>query len=559
MLKKEILKTLEKAGIVTNIEKIETPKNPEFGDLAFACFEIAKEKKVNPIKMAESITQKITIEKNSIIKKILPKSVFINFFIDYKKLLEKLLKQNPIKFDIGKQKKIMIEYSQPNPVHPMHIGHSRTTFLGDTISRIFEFFGFKTIRANYINDVGLQVAKLVFAYQNWAKNKVPETKPDLWLWEYYVKFHDEAEKNPELDEKARELLRKYELKKDPATVKLWNQIVDWCLDGFEETYENLGIDFDLYFFESNFRSLGKKIVEQTIKKNISFVSKEDTVVADLDKYGLPSIPLVRSDGTGLYITSDLGLTVHKFERYHLDSSIWVVSSEQNLYFKQLFKILQTLGYDWVKNCIHFSYELVKGPEGKMSCREGRAIMLDEVLKKLIDQASLEVKKRNLKMPVEEIKETARKIAIGALKYAILKIEPHQQIQFDWKRMLSFDGDTGPYIQYGYSRGNSILKLSKSRPGEFEVSEFAQEENDLLKKLSEEDEELIHSFHDLRPHYICKYVYDLVTVFNRFYEKMPVLKEQDQNKKNFRLVLVEAAKNTIKDCLNLLGIEEVDRM
>ena len=186
-------------------------------------------------------------------------------------------------------------------------------------------------------------------------------------------------------------------------------------------------------------------------------------------------------------------------------------------------------------------------------------MLDEVLKKLIDQASLEVKKRNLKMPVEEIKETARKIAIGALKYAILKIEPHQQIQFDWKRMLSFDGDTGPYIQYGYSRGNSILKLSKSRPGEFEVSEFAQEENDLLKKLSEEDEELIHSFHDLRPHYICKYVYDLVTVFNRFYEKMPVLKEQDQNKKNFRLVLVEAAKNTIKDCLNLLGIEEVDRM
>src|SRR5438309_158464 len=412
MLKKEIQKILEKAGIKTQAEKIEIPKNPEFGDLGFACFEMAKEKKVNPLKLAEKISQNIKIEKNSIIRSVSYKSGFVNFFIDYKKLLNKLLMGKPIKLNYGENKKVMIEYSQPNPVHPMHVGHSRTTFLGDSISRIFEFFGFKTVRANYINDLGLQVAKLVFAYLHWAKNKIPDSKPDFWLWEYYVKFHEEVTKSPELEVKAREILRKYELEKDPSTVKIWNQIVDWCIDGFEETYENLGIDFDTYFFESNFRSAGKKIVKETIKKKISFISKENVIIADLDRYGLPSVPIMRSDGTGLYITSDLGLTVHKFEKYDLHTSIWVVSSEQNLYFKQLFKILQLLGYRWAfKSCIHFSYEMVKGPEGKMSSREGKAIMLDEVLKRLVDQASQEVKKRNTKMPADKINETAKKIAV----------------------------------------------------------------------------------------------------------------------------------------------------
>jgi arginyl-tRNA synthetase len=558
MLEEEIKKLLKP---FTEEVTLETPSNPEFGDLALPCFDLAKKQKRNPQEIAKEIAEKIELWKTKMIKKVEVKGGYVNFFLNWENLTDGILK-NIIKesrLNLGKGKRVMVEYSQPNPIHPMHIGHARSTFLGDTMANIFEILGYKVVHANYMNDTGLQVAKLVTSYKLWANNKRPEGKPDFWLWQYYVKFHEEATKDTTLDEKAQETLRKFEIEKDKKTVKLWNEIVRWCVKGFEQTYKRVGVSFDVYFYENKFRKPGKKIVEEIIKKGIAFKTPEEATVADLDKYGLGGCVILRSDGTGLYYTSDLALTVHKFKKYKLNKAVWSVSSEQNLYFKQLFKLLELLGYPWAKDCYHLSFELVRLPEGKMSSREGRAVLLDEVVEKLSELAYEEVKKRNSELPEKVKKEIAEKIAIGALKYAIVKIEPDKTITFDWQQMLRFEGDTGPYLQYAHTRCNSILnKISKWRI-QTKIEKLTEEEKNLIKVLNNFSGVLEHATKDLRPHYICNYVYDLATTFSNFYQACPVLKAENNKLRNFRLTLVKATAIILKNSLNLLGIEVPEKM
>ncbi len=564
MLKENIVKLLETAEIKIEEDKLETPPQPEFGDISFPCFELAEKEKRKPQEMAGEISRKIKILKGSLVKKLEARAGYVNFFFDWKKIAEKVLKEilaekeNFGRGKIGRGKNVLIEYSQPNPVHPMHIGHARGTFLGDALANIFGSSDYKIIKANYMNNTGLQVAKLVTAYLLWAKGKKPEGKPDLWLWKLYVKFHKEVEKDPSLEEKARETLRKFEIEHDKNIVKTWNQIVGWCVEGFEETYKKLRINFDVYFYENDFKDPGKKIVELAVKKGIAFKSPEGAIVADLEKYGLSSLVILRSDGTGLYYTSDLGLTVHKFEKYKLNRAIWAVSTEQNLWFKQLFKFLELLGYAWVKNCHHFSFELVHLPEGKMSSREGRAIMLDEVIDRLVKLAYEEVNKRNPKLPEQTKRKIAEKIGIGALKYAITKIEPHKTITFDWKKMLSFEGNTGPYLQYAHTRCLGILKKAKKWKETFEVGKLTEEEKELIKQLLKFSEVVEQAAKDLRPHYICYYTYNLATIFSNFYQSCPVLRAEE-GVRDFRLNLVSATEQVLKNSLNLIGIRIPGKM
>ncbi|MEM7819084.1 MAG: arginine--tRNA ligase [Candidatus Aenigmatarchaeota archaeon] len=561
MLEEEVIKTLGFLGIEKIEETLEVPPCSELGDLASTvCFQLAKKEKRNPKEIAEELVKKIKIPKKSLIKKVEAKEGYINFFFDWEKISEKVLKeiQKGKKLKEGRGKRIMVEYSQPNPVHPMHIGHARSTFLGDTLANALEFLGYKVIRANYMNNVGLQVAKLVTAYLLWGEGKEPEEKPDLWLWEFYVKFHEEASKNPELEEKARETLRKYEIEKDKKIIKIWNKVVGWCVKGFEETYKKLGIKFNVYFYESESRDLGKKLVEDALRKGIAFKSPEGAIVADLEKYGLPNIVILRSDGTGLYITSDLGLTKQKFEKYKLEKAFWVVSSEQNLYFKQLFKILELLGFSWVKNCYHFSFELVRLPEGKMSSREGKAVMLDEVIKKLTELALKEVEKRNPGMKEKEKVRIAEIIGIGALKYAIVKIDPSNAIIFDWNRMLSLQGDTGPYLQYACTRCNGILKKAGKWKPSYKTKKLTQEEKDLIKLLLKFPKVVKDAAENLRPNYICNYAFDLATAFDKFYEYCPVLKAE-KRLREFRLTLVDCTRKILKNCLKIIGIQIPEKM
>lgn len=547
-LKQEIAKKLD-----ADINEIE--ESEKFGDFAYPCFSLAKKKRKNPNEMAKEIAEEIEIK---FVKKIEAVGPYVNFYIDWKRFSGEVLKYIFIKKRINAGKKIMVEYSQPNPVHPMHIGHARATFLGDSLANIYDFLGNKVIRANYMNNIGLQVAKLVTAYLEWAKNKKPNKKPDFWLWEYYVKFHEEANNSLDLEEKARKILRKFELEKERKTIEVWNRIVGWCVEGFKETYKRLGVEFDTYLYESDFRDSGKKIVDVALKKGIAFTSPEKTIVADLEKYGLQNLVILRSDGTGLYSTSDLGMTIHKFDKYKLDKSVWVVSSQQDLYFKQHFKILELLGHKWSKNCYHFSFEHVVLPEGKMSSREGRAIMIDEVIERLTRLAYEEVSKRNSKLPEKIKKKIAEIVGIGAFKYAILKIEPHSVITFDWKQMLSFDGDTGPYLQYAHTRCLGILKNAKKWRNTFYTESLSEYEIKLIKHLAKFLTVVENSAKDFRPHYICNYVYDLATIFSSFYQNCQVIKAE-KGLRDFRLTLVEATKVVLEKSLSILGIGLPEKM
>lgn len=565
LAKEETIKVLESVGLENVESLLEKPPQSEFGDLAFPCFGMAKKEKKNPNQIAEEIAKKIKIPEGSLITKVEAKAGYVNFFFDWERIsvttLKEVLERKESFGKPGKieKKKIMVEFSQPNPIHPMHIGHARGTFLGDSLAKILDFTGHDVVRANYMNNTGLQVAKLVTAYLLWAGNKKPEGKPDFWLWKYYVKFHEEVEKDPELEEKAREILRKREIERDEETTKTWDKLIEWCVQGFEGTYKKLGIGFDVYLYENTFRDSGKKIVENAIKKGIAFKAEEGQTVADLEKHGLPNCIILRSDGTGLYHTSDFGMTVHKFEKYKLDKLVWVVASAQNLYFKQLFKILELVGYDWTENCYHFAFNLVHLPEGRMASRKGRAVLLDEVVDKLIKLAYEEVNKRNPKLSEKEKQKIAEKIAIGALKYAMVKIEPNNSITFDFKKMLSFEGDTGPYLQYAHTRCCGILKKAGKWEPSFEVSKLKKQEKELVKLLARFPEVVGDAAKDMKPHYICSYVFDLATAFDRFYEFCPVLKAENEKLKNFRLTLVSATKNVLKNSLNLMGIEPLEKM
>jgi len=560
MYEQEVINILNSLGVKTEGANLEIPPQAEFGDLAFPCFGLAKIKNENPQKLAESIVKKIYISKYPFLIKVEARSGYVNFFFYWGKIAEKTL-QNIIlgkKVGIGKGKRVMVEFSQPNPVHSMHIGHARGTFIGDALSNVFDFLGYKAIRANYINDVGLQVAKLVTAYLHWAKRKKPKGKPDQWLWQLYVKFHEEAKNNPKLEDEAREILRKFEIERDKKITKIWNRIVKWCVKGFEETYKNLGIKFNVYFYESNYRESGKEIVYDALRKGIAAKSAEGTIITNLKNYGLPDTVMLRSDDTGLYITSDLGLTVYKFEKYKLDKSLWIVSSQQSLHFKQLFKILEELEYSWSEKYFHVPFEHVVLPEGKMSSREGRAVMLDEVVNSLVKTAYDEVNKRSPKLSKNEKVRIANKVAIGALKYAILKIEPNDSIVFNWKQMLRFEGNNAPYLQYAHTRCAGILRKAGRWNPIFFPSKLEDVEKELVRKLFEFRSVVGSVSKDFKPSYICNYIYDLATVFDRFYEACPVLKAEDKTR-NFRLALVQATKIILKEALNLIGIEALEKM
>jgi len=570
MLEKEIVKLLKGAGVKASEEVLEKPPQHEFGDIAFPCFELAKAQKKSPQDITREIAEELKLELAKNVVRAEARGGYVNFFFDWESLAAQILKEvakkdkkygRPAKM---KKEKIMVEYSQPNPIHGMHIGHARGTFLGDALANLFKFMGHKVIRANYMNDCGLQVAKLVTAIQLWADGKKPDDKPDMWLWKYYVKFHEEAEKDPTLEEKARENLRLIDVEKDKKMVALRNRIVKWCIDGFNETYEKVGIKFDMYLHESQFRDEGKKIVKKMMKKKIkgdplAFKSDEGTIVANLQPHGLPGLVILRSDGTALYYTSDLGMTVHKFENLKVDKAIWVVASAQNLYFQQLRKIFELLGHKWFDNAIHFSFNLVRLPEGKMSSRKGRAVIFDEVIDKLGAMAYEEVNKRNPDLDESTKKTLGRSIGIGALKYAIEKVEPDKGITFDFKKMLSFEGNTGPYIQYAHTRCASILdKAGEWKPG-FEVKELKKEEKELVKLLADFPTVVAQAAKEMRVNQICNYAYDIATTFSTFYQFCPVLKAETAEQKNFRLGLVAATKIVLRNALLILGMDALEKM
>jgi arginyl-tRNA synthetase len=573
-------------GIDPEELKITSTEPPHTGDFTFYLFPLLKKTKLNPKELSTAITQilydKDIIKNHEIIKGFLNVSLsdkfLINYFLDNKQQILNFPK-------IGKNKTIIIEFCSPNTNKPLHLGHLRNIFLGTAISNILEELGYNVIRANLINNRGIHICKSMLAYQKWFSNETPEnthTKGDHLVGKYYVAFDvelkkqtelliaqgmskDDAIKNAPIMQEAYELLRRWEAA-DPDVLELWEKLNNWVLDGFNETLTRLNVHFDLVDLESQIYQLGKQIILTALQKKLVHQDESGAIFIDLTNEGLDKKILLRNDGTSMYITQDIGLAIHRYQKYSPDEMIYVVGNEQDYHFKVLKAILKKLNYNWADIIYHFSYGMVELPEGKMKSREGTVVDADDLLDELKDlakqTASESGKLTNLSN--NELEHICEQIGQGAIRYFILKVDSKKNILYDPKASLDFNGNTGPFIQYTFARINSLLsKKGISVDNATELSYKNDDINDFERKILFEllnyKDVIIDAANNKKPELIANYVYRLADKYNSFYQNVPVLTASDKDIQNMRLSLSAYTAKIIKHALNLLGIETPEKM
>jgi len=558
---------------------IEIPPNPNLGDYSFPCFVLSKKLKKSPNQIAENLRKKIKLPKQ--IEQIQALGPYLNFFIDKKFLAEKVVKDilkqknNYGKTNLLNKKKIMVEFPSPNTNKPLHLGHLRNMSIGESVSRLLEFNNAKIIRANLNNDRGIHISKSMLAYQKFGKNKKPgKIKSDHFVGDFYVLFNEKAKNNKVFETQAQELLQKWE-KGDKKTIALWKKMNKWALNGFEKTYKKFDIKLDKNYYESEMYKKGKQILLNGVKKRLFKKRKDGAIIINLGKE-LGEKVLLRANGTAVYITQDLYLAKLKFKS-SLDYSIYITGNEQDYHFSVLFKIIKKLGWKFSDKLKHLSYGMVFLPQGKMKSREGIVVDADDIIEKTQNLVKKELRKREkLSKPQnsleernfgsrksrnykdflgKELESRSLKIALAAIKYFLLKIDVKKNMVFNPQESINFEGDTGPYLQYSYARASSILRKSKPK-NKFKIKELNSEEIELIKKLSQFSEVVEKSHKNLNPSHIANYSYQLAKTFNEFYHKCPVIKSEQ---KDFRLALVQAFRNVLKNSLDLLGIDVLERM
>lgn len=481
-------------------------------------------------------------------------------------------------------KLVMIEYSSPNTNKPLHLGHIRNNLLGFSISEILKANGSRVVKTNIVNDRGIHICKSMYAWQKWGNGKTPENsgmKGDHLVGEFYVEFdknykaeiaelvnkgftREDAESKAPSIIAARELLLKWEAG-DTETVNLWKRMNEWVYAGFDVTYRKLGVDFDKIYYESETYLVGKEEVLRGVRENI-FIQKEDTSVwADLTDVGLDEKILLRNDGTSVYITQDIGTAKMRYNDFEIDKMVYVVGNEQNYHFQILAVLLDKLGFSWGKDLYHFSYGMVELPYGKMKSREGTVVDADDLVDEMIQVAremSAELGKLET-LSKEEAEETFRIIALGALKYFILKVDPRKNMMFNPSESIDFNGNTGPFIQYTYARIKSVLRKSAESKINIEnnvkINSLSAKEKDLLKRITLYPLAVKEAGEYYSPAIIANYCYDLVKEFNQFYHEHSILSEPDKDQRNFRLILSATVAEVIKKGMTLLGIEMPERM
>ena len=479
----------------------------------------------------------------------------------------------------------MVEYSSPNTNKPLHLGHIRNNLLGFALSEVLKANGNKVVKTNIVNDRGIHICKSMLAWQKWGNGETPEStgkKGDHLVGDYYVQFDkhykielaelqakglskEEAEAQSQLMAEAREMLRKWEAG-DIETVSLWEKMNAWVYAGFDETYKRLGVDFDKIYYESQTYLDGKDTVLEGLKKGVFYQKEDGSVWADLTKEGLDHKLLLRSDGTSVYMTQDIGTAKLRFDDYPINKMIYVVGNEQNYHFQVLSILLDKLGFEFGKGLLHFSYGMVELPEGKMKSREGTVVDADDLVDEMIATAketSEELGKLD-GVSKEEADNIARIVGMGALKYFILKVDPKKNMTFNPKESIDFNGNTGPFIQYTHARIRSVIRKAN------ELGLIIPESLPLSVNLSTKEETLIQQVADYtvvvkqagdeyNPALIANYIYDLVKEYNQFYHDYPILKEEDSALRDFRLMLSEEVAKIVKSGMSLLGIEVPDRM
>jgi arginyl-tRNA synthetase len=560
---------------------IGSPPNVNMGDFAIECFPLAKQLRKSPKIVAEEIVARL--QKGSLIAEAIAAGPYINIKVNSETLFKFAcldlfthLPFQPASMP-GNQRRVMVEYLSPNTNKPLHLGHVRNGALGMAVSRLYEAVGCDVVKANLVNDRGVHICKSMLAWQKWGNGSSPETegiKGDHFVGNWYVRFSKEADADSSLENQAQEMLQKWEAD-DPETVKTWQMMNEWVYAGFAETYRRLGLQFDVFYHESKTYKHGKQAIIDGLEKGILYKDNKGNTVFSLPEEGfglgengeLKKITLLRPDGTSLYMTQDIGTTLLKAAEHRLEECIFVVGSEQNYHFQCLFAILQALGFEWAKSCHHLSYGMVYLPEGKMKSREGKIVDADELITNMETLAAEEVRKRDTEQLLsdEEIRQRAVTIASGAIKFYLLRVKPGQDIHFDPKESISFDGFTGPYCQYVYARICGILRKAKAKGLDISV------ERGSLALLGEEEErilaqQLIHfpdavqrAARELNPSYIANTIFSTAKNFNQFYNKHSVINAENRELALARLSLTNAIAEMIKEGLRLLNIDVLEKM
>jgi arginyl-tRNA synthetase len=580
-----LVEKLGRLGFTINPAEIRIAEPGVDADLALPVFRLAKLNKITPDRLAKHIAERmelietpfqtITAVGGYVNLKFNPQELARQVFADYRGLTFGITEQSPARyggFPLGHGKTIVIDYSSPNIAKPFSVGHLRSTIIGQALYNIYTFLGYQVIGDNHLGDWGTQFGKLLCAFELWGNEKQLLEKPTAHLLELYVRFHQEAKQNRSLEQAGREWFRRLE-KGDPIARARWQQFVELSKKEFERIYDLLGIKFDVTLGESFYADRLQSVIDRALKLGVARREKppatlangdeaiaedEFVVLIPLDQFGI-KVPLIlqKSDGTSLYATREIATAEYRIQQWQPEKILYVVGNEQEFYFKQFNAAMKLLGYN--VPCVHVNFGLIRLPEGRLSTRDGRVILLDEVIREAIQRAKAILQQREL--PPAEKDDIARKVGIGAIKYADLSQNRIKEVIFDWNRMLSLDGDSGPYLQYAYTRTRSIIR--KAGTADFSNADPAQlitpEEVKLLKHIAGFPDAILSAAFNYEPHRIANHIYALARDFSVFYDLIPVLTAPDLILKLSRLALVEMTGTVIKNGLKLLGIEVMERM
>ena len=565
-------------GVMLEVQKNKT----EFeGDFTIVIFPLVKQAKKSPDVIGNELGEEVKnqidfVENFNVVKG------FLNLKIKDQLFAEQLSEiSNDFDNVTPKNQTVMVEYSSPNTNKPLHLGHIRNNLLGFSVAEILKADGYKVIKTQIINDRGIHICKSMLAWEKFGNGETPEStglKGDKLVGNYYVEFdklykseikamvadgidEETAKKQAPSIIEAQEMLLKWE-QNDPEVRKLWEMMNEWVYAGFNQTYSRLGVNFDQVQYESNTYILGKDLIQKGLEDGILYKKEDGSVWCDLTDEGLDQKLLLRSDGTSVYMTQDLGTAVERFKDNDIQKLIYTVGNEQDYHFQVLFKILKKLGYEWADQLFHLSYGMVELPEGKMKSREGTVVDADDLIQEMYQTAkekSQELGKLE-SLSDEEKEKSYETVGLGALKYFILKVDPKKKMLFNPAESIDFNGNTGPFIQYTYARIQSLLaKADYSAKEDLGTYLPNENEKDLIMLLSESKDVVSKAADSLNPALVANYVYELVKTYNSFYQNNPILNQDDEQAKQFRLQLSELTGKTIKKSLSMLGINVVNRM
>ena len=558
--KKYIAEKLQVEGVSPEeiYESIALPPNTDMGDYALPCFKFAKVLRKSPVMIAEAL--KSSFVTDDVISEVSAVNGYLNFKVNKAGLVEQTLAKIFAEgerygaSDEGKGKAICIDYSSINIAKPFHIGHLSTTVLGGALYRIMNFLGYKAIGINHLGDYGTQFGKLISAYKRWGVKEEIEKGGIRALNELYVRFHREVEEHPEYEDEARAYFKRIE-EKDEECLALFHWFKELTLKDVQKIYELLDIHFDSYNGESFFSDKMGPIVDEIKEKGL-LVESRGAQVVDLEEYGMNPCMILKSDGTSLYATRDMAAAQYRKDTYDFEKCLYVVAYQQNLHFKQFFKVLELMGKEWAKDLVHVAYGMVSLEEGTMSTRKGNVVFLEDVINKCIEKAYTIIDQKN--PDLENKDDAAKKVGVGAVIFGALYNSKIKDIVFSYDKVLNFEGETSVYVQYTCARANSVLQKG-GVPISYEIPELSTVEIDLVKALADFPQTIKDAAEKYEPSYIARFAVDVAQRFNKFYFDCKILSAEDEKTKTFRLALTAATLQTLKNAFALLGIGIPEKM